>query len=244
VVGLLALGLPGSALAQAPAPPYPTPPQQYFPPPSPYPPPPPQQNYPVSPYPPPPPPQAAPGYRWPPPPPPTAYPPPPAPQAQPQYSPWPYGGYQAPHKLPYRAGQPTPTGYRLVEEPRHGLVTAGYLVAGIPYGLGLLVAISADFDNGTQWLALPIVGPWLTMGLRNYRCETGAASSEARAGCIADVFVVMGLIMDGGMQAGGVALLLSGYLSKKKTLVRDDLALTLRPLVAPSAWGVSASGRF
>ena len=246
--------LTGVALAQTtPVVPPPAPAPSY--PPSPYPPPPPQQTYP-----PPPPRQDYPptqqGYPWPPqsyppqqaspqgyPPPsypPGAYPPPPA-----GYAPPPHAGYQAPYELPYRAGQPIPSGYRLVEEPRYGLVTAGYLVAGIPYGLGLVVAMSTNFDNGTEWLAVPFVGPWLTMGQRNYHCdENPDGTSEDAAGCLADVFVVMGLLMDGLMQAGGGALLLTGYLTTKKTLVREDLALSIRPIVGSSAWGFAASGRF
>jgi hypothetical protein len=104
--------------------------------------------------------------------------------------------------------------------------------------------MSADFDNGTEWLALPFVGPWLTMGQRNYHCDTNNGRTEDSADCLADVFVVMGLLMDGVMQAGGGALLLTGYLSTKKTLVREDLALTIRPVASRSAWGLTAYGRF
>jgi hypothetical protein len=105
--------------------------------------------------------------------------------------------------------------------------------------------MSADFDNGTEWLAVPFVGPWLTIGQRNYHCEKNPdGTTESSADCLADVFVVMGLVMDGFVQAGGGALLLTGYLSTKKTLVREDLALTLRPIVTPKAWGLAASGRF
>lgn len=131
-----------------------------------------------------------------------------------------------------------------MEVPRWGLVTGGYLLAGIPYGLGLVAAAGANFDNGTEWLALPFVGPWLTMGRRDYHCESSNGSTENGADCLADVFVVMGLIVDGALQAGGGAMLLAGYLSTKKTLVREDLALTVRPVVSSSAWGLTAAGRF
>jgi hypothetical protein len=225
----LVLGLPGVALAQPYPPPSsypPPPPQQTYPPPPPrsdY--PPTQQGYPAPPQSYPPPPQSYPqGY----PPPPQGYPPP---QSYPQRYPAPPPastayGYQAPYELPYRAGQPVPSGYRLVEEPRYGLVTAGYLAAGIPYGIGLVVALSTDFDNGTEWLAVPFAGPWLTLGQRRYHCdESSSGNSDDAAGCLGDVFVVMGLVMDGLIQAAGGALLLTGYLSTKKTLIREDVAL-------------------
>jgi hypothetical protein len=54
----------------------------------------------------------------------------------------------------------------------------------------------------------------------------------------------MALVMDGIMQTGGGALLLSGYLSTKKTLVREDVAFTLRPIATSSVLGLAAAGRF
>src|SRR5687768_3783361 len=59
-------------------------------------------------------------------------------------APW---AYNYPPVYPYREGMPLPPGYHLEERPRRGLVIAGWLAAGIPYGLGLSFAASSDFGN-------------------------------------------------------------------------------------------------
>jgi hypothetical protein len=133
----------------------------------------------------------------------------------------------------------------LREDPRYGLVTGGFLLAGIPYAIGLAVAAGANFENGTDWLAIPFVGPWLTLGRRQYgQCEQGQNTTSESLTCVGDVFVVMGLIMDGILQTGGGTMVLIGYLATKKRLVRNDWVMTISPRVIGSGYGIGASGAF
>jgi hypothetical protein len=237
-----ALVLPATAAAQAP-PPQPAPTQAPTQAPPPQGAPPPATTQPPSPYPPQPypyPPQQYPAGTYPPPAyPPPAYPPPPGypayPPAQPQY--------QAPYELKYKEGQPIPAGYRLKEEPRYGLALGGWLTLSIPYGIGLIAASASDFDNESGWLILPALGPWFMMGRRDYGdCDNSSSNDGLQ--CLADVFVVMGLLVDGIVQAGGTTMLILGYTLEKKTLVRSDMSWTVRPRSIGSGYGLAAAGVF
>lgn len=200
-----------------------------------------------------PPPSAPPPQQYPPPPqyPPPQYPPPQYPPPQyppPQYPPPQYpaqsSGYQSPYELPYKPGQPIPPGYRLTEEPRYGLALGGWLTLGIPYGIGLIAASAGDFDNESMWLLVPVFGPWMTIRRRDYGdCDSEAGDSE-NLDCVADVFVVMGLIVDGIAQAGGLTMILIGYTAQKQKLVRNDVAWHVGPRAIGSGYGLAASGSF
>lgn len=195
------------------------------------------------------------GFGWaepaklPPPPPGFAYVPlayPPAPAGY-RYVPQTYAnasGMQAPLELPYEAGKPIPFGYHVREESRRGLLVGGYILAGIPYGISTLVATSKDFGNSTGYLLVPFIGPWLTMGRRNYSECTDGNEDASKVGCLKDSFILMGLIMDGILQAGGGAMLLTGYLAKRKKLVRNDVSWSLAPSRFATAYGFSAIGTF
>jgi hypothetical protein len=52
------------------------------------------------------------------------------------------------------------------------------------------------------------------------------------------------LVFDGLMQATGAVLFIWGVSSKKKSYVRDDIALSLRPARVGSGYGVGAVGTF
>ena len=178
---------------------------------------------------------------------PAAPPPLPPPPAVPSYAPPPASsasGYQAPPELPYTAGESIPLGYRVVEEPRAGLVTAGWLVSGIAYGLSAMTAISVNGKNASSYLFMPFLGPWFTLGRRDYANCGSADSADSGLRCAGDVFVVMGLVADGVVQATGAALLFSGYLAKRTKLVRSDLAWSLGPRPMGSGYGLAASGAF
>jgi len=169
-------------------------------------------------------------------------PPPPAPMASGTWVPAPDGrsyvqvppGYQAPLELPYRAGEPVPVGYRLVERPVRGLVISGYLITGIGYGIGLLGAAAADFANESSWMLVPVLGPWLTLGTREYadcskRDDDNDGNTDYNAECTEDALVISGLVMDGLMQTAGASLLLVGYLAKQKKLIREDMHVGIAP---------------
>jgi hypothetical protein len=168
----------------------------------------------------------------------------------PAYYPPPHGyaprSYEPPLELPYRKGAPIPTGYHLEERPRTGLITAGWIVTAIPYGVGLVAGASASFHNASGWLAVPFVGPWLTLGRRDYSCDdlNEDDDSSEGLGCAGDVLIATGLILDGVMQATGGTLLLFGYTTSKTTLVRNDAVLRIRPVRVGTGHGIGFDGTF
>lgn len=111
----------------------------------------------------------------------------------------------------------------------------------IPWGLGTLIATGANFRNESVWLTVPIVGPWLTMGRREYN---GCQNEDDGLGCLGDIFTTMGLILNGAVQAGGGTMLLVGNVATKKELVRNDMAMGLVPSRVGSGYGVRAFGAF
>ena len=167
------------------------------------------------------------------------------PPARPYYAPSPRAYGKPPPTLPYREGQPIPHGYRLEEKPIKGLVVAGYVVTGVPYGIGLLAASGAEFRNESAWLGVPFVGPWLTLGFRDYVCEEHRRDdNEESLECLGEVFLTMGLIVDGIMQTTGGVLLLVGYTATKQKLVLEENALWIRPMRVGSGGGLAIEGLF
>jgi hypothetical protein len=177
-------------------------------------------------------------------PPPAGYPPPSGypQQAPPQpgygyYPPAPPPGWyyqQPPATLPYRKDEPIPPGYRLEKRPRTGLIIAGAVVTAVPYFIGLSIASAAKFENATGFLAIPAIGPWLTLAVReNSSCYnrfngTTTVSSDY---CPADAGVVTLLVMDALIQTTGALLFVIGIASDRELLVRQDVAkLRLTPL--------------
>lgn len=118
----------------------------------------------------------------------------------------------APQPSQWHPGDPVPPGYHVEEQPRSGLVTAGVLVLGIPYFFSVVTALSANSQNESGWLYVPVAGPWMTLGRRSYSCnpDNSNPSTSQNLACVGDVFAVMGLILDGILQATGAGLLLGG----------------------------------
>jgi hypothetical protein len=146
--------------------------------------------------------------------------------------------------LDYREGDPVPPGYHVETLHKKGLVTAGWIVTAIPYSIGLLAALGADFRNDSGWLAVPVAGPWLTMGRRDYGCDESHEENKEALACAGDVFVVMGLIMGGVAQATGGSLLLAGHLATKQKLVPDVAVTWVGPLRVGTGGGVGLAGHF
>lgn len=145
----------------------------------------------------------------------------------------------------WQPGGPIPPGYHIEDRPRTGLVVAGAIVAGIPYALSVMAATAANENNETGWLYVPVVGPWLTMGQRNYSCnDNGNQSTSQSLQCVGDIFAVMGLIADGVMQATGATLLLVGVAAGKPTLVPNDQSLHVTPMHVGTGYGAGVTGTF
>jgi hypothetical protein len=148
-----------------------------------------------------------------------------------------------PVDLPYEEGRPPPPGYRLVERPRSGLITSGLIITGVAWGISVTAAAGNDFEDGTGFLVLPVVGPWLTIAARRTEncvdtasgtiCE--ASNSSARAA----------LVLDGLVQTTGAVLFVIGVSSTKKRYLRNDVTLSLQPArIHRDAYGVSMRGTF
>jgi len=191
--------------------------------------------------PPPPPPGSAP-----PAPPPYAYPPPPYGYA---YPPPPYGYARpmVPATVPYEGG-PVPPGFHVEERPRRGLIIAGAVVAGVPWAIGLAAVSSEDFPNGSGWLIVPGLGPWLTLAARHdTTCTYGSSSTGYSSTCVdfegASRFL---LVMDGLIQTAGVTMLIVGLASPKKVVARDFVgSLHLTPAkLSKDAYGGLLTGEF
>jgi len=197
----------------------------------------------------------------------------PRPQAPPPGYPPPQGGYQQappqgygyypappppgwyyqqpPATLPYRKDEPIPPGYRLERRPRTGLIIAGAVVTAVPYFIGLSVASAAKFDNASGFLAIPAIGPWLTLAVRDntncYNRSSGfGTTTTTDYYCPADAGVVTLLVMDALIQSTGAILFLVGIASDREVLVRQDVAkLRLTPLqFNGSGYGLGLRGGF
>ena len=162
-------------------------------------------------------------------------------QQYPQYQPMP-----APYRsvrASWRDGDPVPPGYHVEDKPRSGLVTGGLIMVLVPYSIGAFATISAKFGNESTWLLAPVIGPWMTMGQRRYY-DCPRSGGGDTLGCAADVFVVMGLIVSGVVQAAGATLLLVGILNTKPGLVHDEASLRVRPMTIGSGYGLGLSSGF
>jgi hypothetical protein len=125
-------------------------------------------------------------------------------------------------------------------------MVAGGIVAGVPYFFSIVAASAAQSSNASGWLFVPVAGPWLTMGQRAYGCNLDATNQTTGQSlqCVGDIFVVMGLIADGVMQATGATLLVVGATATKSTLVRDLESFHVAPMRVGTGYGAGVIGSF
>jgi hypothetical protein len=159
----------------------------------------------------------------------------------------------APPVLPYREGVETPNGYVLTSHRNQGLMIGGALVWAAAYGGGLIYAASHDFDNGTSWLAAPIVGPWAAISGRDFRCDSSNSPTQKEIdkcvdGALGEVTSITFLAVMGLVQAVGATLFFVGVGDMTKEWVRADLAgLEVEADAAPvgeSGYGLRLRGAF
>ncbi|TXH22701.1 MAG: hypothetical protein E6Q99_08810 [Elusimicrobia bacterium] len=132
--------------------------------------------------------------------------------------------------LPYRVDYMAPVRYE--QRPRIGLAIAGGAVFG---GLYLASTIVASFIDDKS-LAVPIVGPFIEMGML-----ASASGSSSSSSSLAPV--QFALFMNGLAQAAGVAMLIAGLATKQKVaLYRPRFCVS--PYTAQAGGGLVASGRF
>ncbi|MDF3065681.1 MAG: uncharacterized protein K0R38_1282 [Polyangiaceae bacterium] len=156
--------------------------------------------------------------------------------------------------LPYKKGLPVPPGYRVVDRTS-GLVLGGGLTLLAGYAAGLGLAASQDFERGTGYVAIPVVGPWAAIGARSFSCRVpisinvdGATVQRELNKCVGQAFdevtTVVFLTVDGLIQATGAVLFFVGLGSSYKELVREDLPKTAVTVLPEGGMALSVSGKF
>ncbi len=148
-----------------------------------------------------------------------------------------------PHTSAPRA--PNVVGYDETSQPRTGLVVGGSLMLGLAYGIPLSIAAATDFRNETTWLAVPVVGPWITIGrMRFGSCRNRrfvAESCDDSGERAADVLGAVAMGFTGVIQAGGLAMLVTGVAAQKTKLVP---VYAIVPMPVPGGVGLAATGSF
>ena len=141
----------------------------------------------------------------------------------------------------WQPGEPIPPGYHPATRVRGSMIGGGVGMFGGAYLISVLVAAigedahsscysSTGCTNSAAPLFIPVVGPFITMG------NTDSAT--------ADVF----LVVDGLLQAAGVAMFIYGVAVPKTVLVRNDLGKVKfnppMPFVGKNSAGIGLSGSF
>lgn len=175
------------------------------------------------------------------------------PQPAPTYAPPPGYGYGAPtsaavarneaylrwrsmpDKMPFREDEGIPEGYRMVSRRRTGAMVAGGTMLGVGW-LGSTIAAAADLQaDHLQTLAplyVPVVGPWIAMGLDGQRGDLTPMGGWA-------------LALDGVVQGAGLGLLVWGGVNKRQLLEKKAFSLTsVMPSIREDGAGVHMAGRF
>jgi hypothetical protein len=128
----------------------------------------------------------------------------------------------SPIALPYRSDLPIPPGYHVESRGYSNLVTAGLVTFGIAYAGAFGVAAGNSFEEGTGWLAAPVIGPWAAMAGRKLDCKvedlTGKKCLEELT---AEFEMFVFLTADGVIQTTGVVLFLAGALGRQELLIQD-----------------------
>ena len=156
-----------------------------------------------------------------------------------------------PDVVPYQEGQPIPQGYSREDRAMLGLAIAGGVTAGVLWVVSLAAGIALEKDarqkedernaspthyyyssdplsivgpDDVVWpLALPVVGPFITIG-----------TAHAQGAGVAI------LLIDGIAQTGGIAMLAAGLLVKHAVLVLQTpgtAEVHIRPTLGPTGAG-------
>lgn len=124
-------------------------------------------------------------------------------------------------------GDPIPPGYHPDTRSRKGLIIGGAVTFGVFYLISALVGagslaecsahniISTSPCNDLGPLLIPAAGPFISLGTSH--ADGGGAAL---------------LILDGVVQAGGIAMLVLGIAIPRTVLVRNDLGLNRKETVA------------
>lgn len=131
-----------------------------------------------------------------------------------------------PAALPVYGNLPAPPGYVLEERVNTGLVIGGAVTWGAMYAVSLGYAGSRGFDDGMGVVAVPLLGPWIAIGQRDFSCDFGLttqAITQCQQKTIDQATTVIVLAGLGLGQMVGAALTVIGLLDSESLWVRSDL---------------------
>lgn len=154
-------------------------------------------------------------------------------------------GMLPPPEYRYEPGTLLPEGYHIEERPKRGLVISGTIVTAVPWGTGLLVGAGSRFANGSYYLVLPVLGPWLALGFDDKsQCNLFEPRPEnvSRSRCDWQVAGDALLLSDGILQGIGGMLLIMGYSFTSEYAVRDGFSYAVSPALVGSGYGLTAFG--
>lgn len=147
-------------------------------------------------------------------------------------------------EIPYEEGDPVPPGYRVATQPRRGLVIAGSIVTGVPWLLSAAAAGAANYEDGTAFLLIPALGPWLTLATRSANDDECEADRDS-ASCAGNVAVRAILVMDAIVQTAGVVMFISGFAFPRKRLVQTHVTVGAAPVrVGRDGYGLGLVAAF
>jgi hypothetical protein len=118
--------------------------------------------------------------------------------------------------------QGTLEGYEIEEHTPATPIVVGSLLLAVPYATGLGIAAAEGFANGSGWLAVPALGPWLALAGRDNPCDSAKDAQEFNSdvgNCVAEPFVRGMLVLDGVLQATGAVVLIVGASSSERRAV-------------------------
>lgn len=130
-------------------------------------------------------------------------------------------------RLPWSEGDPVPAGYMVKTRPRVGLLVSGAVLFGVSYLPSLGIAATVDEDDELLPLAIPIAGPFVTMG---------TADAEDSG--------LFWLAVDGVMQTTGATLFIASFVAEQSYLRRVADAPSTTPSLAVGPGSVAVRGAF
>jgi hypothetical protein len=150
-------------------------------------------------------------------------------------------------------------GERTERGPFVPLVIAGSVTLGGAWSVSSIVAATRGEPNATEWLYVPLAGPWITLGARNEIVCTQNGQQRPSQTSISDQLTfedggscaevaaaenrqaIAGLIVDGVIQAGGLAMLIAGLIVQRERVVPIH---AVAPLLVDGGAGLQVLGSF
>lgn len=138
--------------------------------------------------------------------------------------------------------------YRKESSGNTGLIVGGTLTFLASYGAAIGYGANQDWKNGLKWNTLPVAGPLIAIGKRDFGCKVDAPSLDTANQCVDDaigeVEAVAILAVDGLIQTIGATLLIAGLLDRDTLLVRNDVASLSLRRVGTDGYGVHVRQKF